>query len=100
MLILPIRQKYRSLLTSSDTKISRKSRNFLKLRFFYIGSHVFEPNNVHKSINIRGIEITQSVCDIIAMEAPVFVSPPNAAGKTTVLSPSGVPKAKNASVIT
>ena len=44
--------------------------------------------------------ITHKVCEIIAIAAPVCVSPPYAAGNTTVLSPSGVANAKNASVIT
>ena len=35
-----------------------------------------------------------SVWEIIAIEAPVEVSVPYAAGNTTVLSPRGVPKAK------
>jgi hypothetical protein len=39
------------------------------------------------------------VCEIIAIDAPVEVSPPYAAGKTTVFKPNGVPKAKNAIII-
>ena len=40
-----------------------------------------------------GIVITHRVCDIIAIDAPVEVSPPYAAGNTTVFNPNGVPYA-------
>ena len=43
-----------------------------------------------KTRYIRGIVITQRMCEIIAMLAPVLVSPPYAAGKTIVFNPSGV----------
>ena len=48
---------------------------------------------------ISGNVITDNVCDIIAIDAPVFVSPPYAAGYTMVLSPKGVAKAISARVI-
>lgn len=39
----------------------------------------------------------QRVCDIIAIDAPVDVSPPYAAENTTVFNPSGVPNANKVS---
>ena len=55
----------------------------------YILSQVFEPNSAISNENIRGIEITQSVCDISVIEAPVLGSPPYASGNTMVFNPRG-----------
>lgn len=44
--------------------------------------------------------IIQRVCEIIAIDAPGFVSPPYAAGNTTVFNPSGVAKANRVNVKT
>ena len=38
--------------------------------------------------------MTQTVWEMVAIDTPVEGSPPYAAGKTTVFSPNGVPKAK------
>ena len=53
--------------------------------------------SVVKSAYISGIVMMQRVCEIIAIDAPVDVSPPYAAGNTTVLRPSGVPNANSVS---
>ena len=50
------------------------------------GFYIIKFNNEY----ISGIVITLSVCDIIAIDAPVFVSAPNDAGQTTVFKPNGV----------
>ena len=42
-----------------------------------------------KRVYIMGMEITHKVCDIIAIAAPVFGSPPYAWGKTMVFIPKG-----------
>ena len=47
---------------------------------------------------INGIVITQSVCEIIAIDAPVSELPPYASGKTTVFNPKGVATAKNSNI--
>ena len=48
---------------------------------------------------ISGIVITENVCETIAMEAPVSVSPPYAAGNTMELSPIGVAKHTRVKII-
>ncbi len=60
--------------------------------------NIFGSNSI-KTRYISGMVITERVWEIIAIEAPVFVSPPYAAGNTIVLSPSGVAKAISASVM-
>ena len=47
------------------------------------------------SAYISGMVTIQSELEINAIDAPVDVSPPYAAGNTTVFSPNGVPKANN-----
>ena len=45
-------------------------------------------------IYIIGMVMTHTVWEMVAIAAPVVVSPPYAAGKTTVFNPRGVAKAK------
>lgn len=60
----------------------------------------FDYITIVRSAYITGIEITHRVWEIIAIDAPVFVSPPYAAGNTTVFKPRGVAYANSASVRT
>ena len=52
------------------------------------------PNAVTIKAYIKGMDMTQSVCDIIAMLAPVSGLPPQASGKMIVLRPIGIAVAK------
>ena len=63
-----------------------------------MGSQVFPPKTEMTSANKMGIVITQKVCEIIAIEAPVWGFPPYASGKTTVFNPRGVEIAKNSKI--
>ena len=65
----------------------------IKLKKFLF--NFYTGNSTQISAYIIGIVITQSVCEIIAILAPVFGLQPNASGKTTVFKPSGVAYIKN-----
>ena len=76
-----------SIITNSQTEISVKNYqncNYTNYNQIYKDCIIRMPTKTYNhTINIKyinGIVITDSVCDIIVIDAPVLVSPPYAAG--------------------
>ena len=61
-------------------------------------THISLKNMLQKHRKYKGIVITERVCDIRDILAPVEVSIPYAAGKITVLRPKGMATVQRARV--